>query len=248
MPLGFSEQEVYQQVAFPIEKGDLLVFYSDGLTEARNAAGEFFGVERLMEEITTHSRLAPDQILSKIHSAVIAFSGEAESRADDLTCVIVSLQEPEGESSLAHAHYQTTSNITELASIRRFIRAFCRRPPAAMLDGASLDELELAVAEAASNVMRHAYHGRTDQPLRIVADAFSDRVLIRLFHYGAAFDPATVRLPAFDGSREGGFGVYIIAHSVDDVHYSRDERGENCISLVKKKISKKGERPNGADV
>jgi sigma-B regulation protein RsbU (phosphoserine phosphatase) len=237
MPLGFSEHETYQPVAFPIEKGDVFVFYSDGVTEARNAAGEFFGVERLMEVIETESRLEPEQFIRKIHGAVVAFSGQAEARADDLTCVVVSLRETEDKLLLAHAQYQATSNTSELPSIRTFIRSFCQRPPASMLDEERLSELELAVTEAASNVMRHAYHGRTDQMIRLVADAFADRIVIQLFHHGAAFDPKKVRPPMFDGSREGGFGVYIIAHSVDEVRYTRDERGENCICLVKKKKS-----------
>ena len=54
------------------------------------------------------------------------------------------------------------------------------------------DQLELAVTEAASNIMRHAYQGRTDQPIQLVAEAFSDRIVIRLFHHGVVFDPETV--------------------------------------------------------
>ena len=235
MPLGFTEQEEYQQVTFPIEIGDVLVFYSDGLTEARNAAGEFFGVERLMEVIQTQDWLAPEQLLHAIHQAVIAFSGEPGTKADDLTCVIVSLKELEGESSLAHAQYHTVSNPSELSSIRTFIRSFCQRPSTSLLDEERLSQLELAVTEAASNVMRHAYHGRTEQMIRLVADAFTDRVVIRIFHHGTAFDLHLAQPPAFDGSREGGFGVYIIARSVDEVRYTRDEQGENCICLVKKR-------------
>lgn len=235
MPLGFSEHETYQTAAFPVEKGDVLVFYSDGVTEARNAAGEFFGVERLVEVVETQSQLEPEQLIHAIHRAVVAFSGEAATKADDLTCVVVSLKETENESPSTHAQYQATSNTAELAAIREFIRSFCRHPPTATLNEESLCELELAVTEAASNVMRHAYHGRADQPIRITADAFADRIVIQLFHHGTVFDPKTVRPPAFDGSREGGFGVYIIAHSVDEVRYTCDERGENCIRLVKKR-------------
>ena len=40
-------------------------------------------------------------------------------------------------------------------------------------------------------------------------------------------------LPLLDGSRDSGFGAYIIAQSVDEVRYYRDERGRNCIALVK---------------
>jgi anti-sigma regulatory factor (Ser/Thr protein kinase) len=58
-------------------------------------------------------------------------------------------------------------------------------------------------------------------------------VVIRLHHIGAPCDPASVPPPAFDGSQESGFGLYLIKQSVDDVRYYRDARGRNCIALVK---------------
>jgi anti-sigma regulatory factor (Ser/Thr protein kinase) len=82
--------------------------------------------------------------------------------------------------------------------------------------------------------MKHAYHGRTDQPIRIVAELRPDCVAIRIQHAGDAFDPASSRPPALDGSRESGFGLYLIGRSVDDVRYSRDECGRNCITLIKR--------------
>ncbi len=105
--------------------------------------------------------------------------------------------------------------------------------PEGLLDEDDVAELELAVNEAASNIMKHAYHGRADQRIQLEADAFPGRLSIRLHHLGDSFDPAAVSPPALDGSRESGFGVYLITKSVDDVRYSRDERGRNCIALVK---------------
>ena len=93
--------------------------------------------------------------------------------------------------------------------------------------------------EAASNIMKHAYHGRADQRIQLEAEACPDRVSIRLHHLGDSFDPAGVAPPALDGSRESGFGVYLITRSVDEVRYSRDDRGRNCIALVK--ILKRGQ-------
>jgi len=115
------------------------------------------------------------------------------------------------------------------------VRDFCRALPDPPLDEETVAQLELAVTEATSNIIRHAYGGRTDQRIQLEADAFTDHVVLRLHHLGASFDPEGVSPPAFDGSREGGFGVYLIAHSVDDVRYYRDERGRNCIALVKRR-------------
>jgi anti-sigma regulatory factor (Ser/Thr protein kinase) len=91
------------------------------------------------------------------------------------------------------------------------------------------------MTEAASNVMRHAYQGRSDQLIQLSAETFEDRIVLRLHHLGGTFNPQAVKPPAFDGSQEGGFGMYIIGQSVDEVRYDRDERGRNRISLVKKR-------------
>lgn len=81
--------------------------------------------------------------------------------------------------------------------------------------------------------MKHAYKGRTDQSIQIGAEAFADRVVLRLHHLGESFDPDTAPPPAFNGSRESGFGLYLIDQAVDEVRYLRDQRGRNCICLVK---------------
>jgi len=162
-------------------------------------------------------------------------------------------------SPLVHAELAVSSDLAELAPIRAFVRGFCQgieagrratrqgriEPPAGQVESPLLDEdgviqLELAVNEAASNIMRHAHRGRAGENIQIEADAFGDRIAVRLYYQGEAFDPGTVQPPVFDGSREGGFGVYIITQSVDEVHYSRDPLGRNCIALVKSR--KEGER------
>ncbi len=90
IPLGFSEREIYQQVAVPFEAGDMFFFYSDGVTEAKNETGEFFGEDRLLELIRAHGGLAPEALIDKVRSAVVAFA-QAETFADDVTCVAVKI-------------------------------------------------------------------------------------------------------------------------------------------------------------
>jgi serine/threonine-protein kinase RsbW len=137
---------------------------------------------------------------------------------------------------------EVPSDLARLPGVRAFVRRFCRERLAPGLSEQGTDQLELAVAEATSNIIRHAYHGRSDRRVQLTADAFDDRVVIQMCHEGEAFDPSTVRAPAFDGSREGGFGVYIIAQSVDEVRYFRDDSGKNCVRLVKRRNTSKEER------
>jgi PAS domain S-box-containing protein len=230
LPLGIREGEVFDQLTVPFEAGDVCLFYSDGITDVRNAAGELFGAERLADCVRTNRELEPDALVESIRRSAMAFAA-SDRLSDDLTCVAVKLgvvREP-----LAHAELEIRSDLAELRRARAFVCHFCRTIPSGLLDEADVTALELATNEAASNIMKHAYHGRTDQRILLDADAFPDCVSIRLHHLGDTFDPATAPAPALDGSRESGFGLYLITKSVDEVRYARDERGRHSIALIK---------------
>lgn len=91
MPLGFSRTETYQQHSVPIEPGDLVFFYSDGITEVQDEKGEFFGETRLLKFVQARGRLDPEMLVEEIHRALIAFSN-SEKFTDDLTCAAVQLE------------------------------------------------------------------------------------------------------------------------------------------------------------
>src|SRR4029453_11208022 len=66
LPLGVREREIYDQGRVSLEPGDVLLFYSDGLTETRNDQGELFGIERLAECVRTHGQLEPEALIDEI--------------------------------------------------------------------------------------------------------------------------------------------------------------------------------------
>ena len=72
----------------PMKPGDLIVLMTDGFFEWANAAGEDFGVDRLEKAIQAAAHLPPDQIITRMHGAVMSFAG-GTAQADDLTVVIV---------------------------------------------------------------------------------------------------------------------------------------------------------------
>jgi anti-sigma regulatory factor (Ser/Thr protein kinase) len=233
LPLGFSERELYEQSTVTSEPGDVLLFYSDGLIDARNHAGEPFGTERLATCVQTHHQLDPEALIDRIRSDVIDFS-RSSTFADDLSCVAIKFAEREVAAlPIVHAETEITSDLTDLAQARAFVRRFCENRLDPPLDKESINQLELAVNEATSNIMKHAYGGRTDQQIQLEAEAFADRIVVQLHHHGVGFDPETVKPLVFNGWRESGFGLYLIAHTVDEVRYARDEDGRHLVYLVK---------------
>ena len=150
-------------------------------------------------------------------------------QADDVQVRVVGGQLPQ-----MRAEMEIFSDLKELTRARAFVRDVCARL-ARPVDEDTVNQLELATTEAASNVMRHAYGGRSDRQIQLSAEVYEDRIVLRLHHLGQSFDPEKVRPPKFDGTEEGGFGMYIISQTMDEVRYHRDERGRNCISMIKKR-------------
>jgi len=71
-----------------VAPGDLLVFYTDGVTEARDASRDLFGEERLQAIVAANAGASAQEVLDAILDAVREFTGEAE-QSDDLTLFVI---------------------------------------------------------------------------------------------------------------------------------------------------------------
>ena len=86
-------------------------------------------------------------------------------------------------------------------------------------DAATAD-FALAVSEAATNVVRHAYGDRTEYHLILTAKRVGERIIFRLRDYGNKFDPAVVVPPNMDGEPAvGGYGIFLMQRVMDEVRY-----------------------------
>jgi PAS domain S-box-containing protein len=90
LPLGFIENEKYEQNTYKFEKDDLLLFYSDGITETINEEGKMYGVERLIEQVLDHKSEPAEKLIELILKNVKQYSN-SESFQDDLTCIAIRL-------------------------------------------------------------------------------------------------------------------------------------------------------------
>ncbi len=127
-----------------------------------------------------------------------------------------------------------TSDLPQLTAMRAFVRETCGRAWGPDGDKA-LALLELALDEAAANVILHAYQGQGGLPVELTVEVGPERACVGLFHEGAGFDPQSAPPPVFDASHETGYGMYLIRQAVDEVEYCCDDRGRHGIRLVKKR-------------
>jgi len=86
-PIGLSPNEICELASVDLTAGDVLVFYTDGVTEAENRLGEEFGMERLSAMVRSGSSLSAEDLMTNIYNAAAEFCGDAFG--DDVTVLVV---------------------------------------------------------------------------------------------------------------------------------------------------------------
>jgi sigma-B regulation protein RsbU (phosphoserine phosphatase) len=88
LPIGVLESECYEVGEIRLGKGDAVVVYSDGITEAESESGELFGEARLLASLEAASRSDAEDLLEAVLQGVRGFVGEREA-SDDVTLLVV---------------------------------------------------------------------------------------------------------------------------------------------------------------
>jgi serine phosphatase RsbU (regulator of sigma subunit) len=88
--LGIRPQVHFAETRIGMDTGDIVVLYTDGVTETQNAEGELFGTDRLGDCVTAHRAEDPEAMVGQVIAALDRFAG-AVPRDDDLTIVVMKL-------------------------------------------------------------------------------------------------------------------------------------------------------------
>ncbi len=85
--LGVNKNVVFEEKTTTLSQGDLILLYTDGLTEAENADGEFFGLKRVNDILVQHALKSPQAIIEALLEQLKQFC-RSESFNDDITLMI----------------------------------------------------------------------------------------------------------------------------------------------------------------
>jgi serine/threonine-protein kinase RsbW len=102
--------------------------------------------------------------------------------------------------------------------------------------------VQLAVDEACTNIIEHAYGGECDKSIDLHCEVTPQALIIRLHDHGEPFNPLEVPQPNFDVPIEerdnGGLGLYLMRQLMDEIHFSflpGEAVSENTLTMVKKR-------------
>ncbi|MGD9051979.1 MAG: SpoIIE family protein phosphatase [Desulfobacterales bacterium] len=93
LPLGVEENAVYDEIRHPLAPGNIIIIGTDGIWEAPDQHGEMFGKDRLQDLVRAHAGQKAHQIIEAVIAAVEAFQGPGRQRQDDITLMIIKVEQ-----------------------------------------------------------------------------------------------------------------------------------------------------------
>lgn len=89
-PIGVMDDAIYEERTVPLQSGDRLFFYTDGLIEAHSPTNELFGKQRLLEILLARQSATLDEVVHALEEEVVSWTG-SKSLQDDLTILAVEI-------------------------------------------------------------------------------------------------------------------------------------------------------------
>ncbi len=133
--------------------------------------------------------------------------------------------------------YQITraAELEALPALREFIENACQGHPG--ISPEALYDLKLSVDEACTNIITHGYAGMNPGSVMVSLTLGPQQVTMCITDFGHPFEPSAAPRPDLEAALEdrpmGGFGLFFIYETMDEVDYETSEDG-NCLTLVKR--------------
>jgi len=131
---------------------------------------------------------------------------------------------------------QVKSKTENLSLIRDFVSS---KATAAKFSRKDTENIMLAVDEACTNIIKHAYKSDPNGKINIRIEYNSDKFTVTIEDYGRSFNPEDVPVPDLpryhDEKRVGGLGIYLMKTLMDDIKYISVPGKYNRVILSKNK-------------
>jgi serine/threonine-protein kinase RsbW len=136
---------------------------------------------------------------------------------------------------LRNQHQITRSaELESLSILREFIEKACKQHK--RIDDHICYDLKLAVDEACTNIITHGYAGMNPGSIILSLEMAPNKVVVTITDFGHPFEPSEASAPDVEAGLEdlrmGGFGLFFIYQTMDEINYETTEDG-NHLTFIK---------------
>ena len=224
--LGAVENTKYKEDVIKLEKGERVILYTDGVTEAHNKKDELFGEARLLEFARNKMKDNAKDIIHDLREELNVFS-EGLEQFDDITMLVIEYQKGAllMESKIFKADVKELDNLFEYSRSLLEVLDFPKR---------DIIMINTALEEVFVNVAKYAYEGTGEVEVTLSND--KNKVTFVFRDSGRAFNPLEKEDPNLAVNAEdreiGGLGIYMVKNIMDETFYEYKDN-HNVLTLVK---------------
>lgn len=223
-PLGVKHAAQYSTNTVTLRDREMLFLYTDGLTEARDAAGAFYSEKRLEALLRAATHENAGTLSQKALAEVKRFVNEAPA-SDDMTIMALQFLPRKNANFVIH------NRLDELYGLIQALEAYGERHG---VTGDDLRCVRLTVEELITNTLKYGYRDDAVHELAVEFARDQETVSVRIEDDAAAFNPWVAEISRGTSPGAGGYGLKMIRELVDEHDYQR--RSNKNVLIFKRKL------------
>ena len=209
-PLGLFKSFPYETREIQLQRGDRIVLYTDGVTDAADPDGNRYGHDALLNFIDSSFNTPAEDLTRAIVDEVERFA-RGRKQKDDIIVTVLELQ----DDPWIHKSIVFNESNDLIGEILDALNPF-------ELDRQTAYSIRLAIDEALANAWRHGLKMRDDLPLEVSYYISDEGFLFRVKDPGEGFDHESLPDPTVEENlyKTSGRGVFLIRKMMDEVEFN----------------------------
>jgi len=229
--LGALDGASYAESIAQLDPGDVLLLFTDGVTEALDPEGQLFTEARLRDTLSNDGVASAEEAARAVVAAVDSFAGGAE-QADDITVLALRFIGDGPSTPETGFRLRVLSRFESLAPVAADVEGLVGRCGGSVV---TQQRFALAFDELLSNIIKYAYSGEDGRVIECEVARRDGAIEAVIADDGVPFNPLELSEPDTTLSLEvretGGLGVLLVRRMFDDVRYERRE-SRNITTIV----------------
>jgi sigma-B regulation protein RsbU (phosphoserine phosphatase) len=229
--LGVLPGLEYSKDTVILEPGDMLVMYTDGVTEAMNEKEEEYSDQRLADLLSNSGGQIPNELTLEILEDVRRHQGSAE-QSDDITLLAAKYQGRVPDEK-GHMDIHILNRSPEISVVEEKFHDYATGIGVPDTDRQTLS---MVIDDLLNNVISYAYPEGGDHQILVDVTLRGKRLVLMIEDDGIPFNPFELEQPDVGQSVEergiGGLGIHLVRETMDEYHYQR-RADKNIVILVK---------------
>jgi sigma-B regulation protein RsbU (phosphoserine phosphatase) len=230
--IGAMEGMVYHEDSIGLGPGDMLLVYTDGVTEAMDPSQSLYEEEQLVELYGAREYASAEDLVQATVDDVWRFQAEAV-QADDVTVLAVEYFGVPESAKRRVLDITIKNDLNEIMRVNESFNAFAGEQG---VPDSTRRQMNLVFDELLNNVISYAYQDDEEHDIGVVVELSSDRLAVTITDDGIPFNPFQGSPPdtalSIEERQIGGLGIHLVQNVMDEVSYNR-RTNENVVILAK---------------